>query len=309
MRQLEAPFAEAPSASLAHDSTDAPGTFWQRLVAGVRQLIARPDWQALAGPHWPERVMEQPVTDDYHAKQGRSTGRWIIERDGRRLSVYLKRHYRLPWWHGWLATLWPRAAWSPGMRERSNLEWARALGLPVPAVVAAGQWTGPWGGLRSFLAIEELAGQLPLHQAIPLAKSRLSPGDFARWKHGLAEEMARLARLLHERRTFHKDLYLCHFYIRAEDTFRLPAWHGRVHLIDLHRLRRHRLTWPVWLFKDLGGLLYSADVDGVTCRDQLRFWHAYLQRQRPTLAQGWLAWGVRQKAARYRRHNQKRRKG
>src|SRR5207248_3378281 len=138
----------------------------------------------------------------------------------RRLSVYLKRHYRLPWWQGWLATLWPGGAFSPGMRERRNLHKAAARGLLVPKVVAAGEWIGPRGKLQSFLAVEELHGMLPLHEAIPLAKARLAAVEFDRWKASLIAEMARLTRLLHDRRSFHKDLYLCHFYIREADTER-----------------------------------------------------------------------------------------
>jgi UDP-glucose:(heptosyl)LPS alpha-1,3-glucosyltransferase len=308
----------SPAAPPAHSrpTVDGPGGLWRRLVGGVRRLLASERWTRRAGADWPDRIMEQPVTDDFHAKQGRSTGRWVVT-DGAapavqsspdRFCVYLKRHYELPWWQGLLATLWPGGAWSPGMRERRNLLAAAKRGLPVPRVVAAGEWIGPWFALQSFLAIEELTGMLPLHKAIPLAKARLGPADFSRWKRTLAAEMARLGRLLHERRWFHKDFYLCHFYVPAEDTYRLPDWHGRVHVIDLHRLKRHRVTWPIWLVKDLGGLLYSTlEVDGVTPRDCLYFWRAYLGTARPRLRQRLLGWSVQQKAGQYRRHNKKKR--
>ena len=289
------------------DASEDIGTWWQRLTRGVRHFHARADWAEFAGPGWQDRILEMPVTDDFHKKQGRSTGRLILEHAGRRLAVYLKRHYRLPRWHGWLATLWPNGAWSPGMRERRNLCDAASYGLPVPKVVAAGEWIGPRGRLQSFLAIEELIGMRPLHRAIPQAGERLSPEDFCRWKQGLAAEMARLARLLHDRRTYHKDFYLCHFYIPEEDTAHCPpTWRGRVHVIDLHRMHRHRWTWPVWLLKDLGGLLYSSDVIGVTPRDHLRFWRAYCQSNSRSWRERFWAWCIRLKGANYRRHNAKR---
>ena len=56
--------------------------------------------RSFAGPDWPERIMAAAVTDRFHAKQGRTTGRCVLESGGRRLVVYLKRHYRLPRWHG-----------------------------------------------------------------------------------------------------------------------------------------------------------------------------------------------------------------
>ncbi len=134
--------------------------------------------------------MQAEVTDDFHAKQGRSTCRWHLDVAGRRLVVYLKRHYELPWRHGILAALVPGGDWSPAMQERRNLEWALAHGLPVPNIAAAGEFLGPWGKLQSFLAIEELTDMLPLHEAIPLAAQQLDPVTFRTWKAGLISEIA-----------------------------------------------------------------------------------------------------------------------
>ena len=124
----------------------------------------------------------------------------------------------------------------------------------------------------------------------------------ARW---LTVAIARLTRELHGERWFHKDLYLCHFYIPATDTEHVPDWTGRLHLIDLHRFHQHRWTWPHWLAKDLRQLLYSSEIAGVTARDRLRFWRAYLgpgQRRGPA----WLRWTIAIKWRLYRRHNRKR---
>ena len=278
-------------------------SFWQRLWRGGRRLFARPDWDRLQGPGWDERVMDAAVTDRFHAKQGRSTGRLVLEAGGERLSVYLKRHHRLPRWRGLLAGLWPGAGWSPALIEARHLEWARRQGVPVPEVVAAGEFVGPWGRLQSFLAVEELADMLPLHEAVPLASRQLDPITFLRWKRGLLQEMVRLARLLHDRRHFHKDLYLCHFYVARADAATLPDWRGRVHLIDLHRLAYHPWTWRLWQSKDLAQLLYSSDVPGVTARDRVRFWRLYFGGERHT----WLRRLVLLRWRLYQRHNERRR--
>jgi heptose I phosphotransferase len=282
-------------------------TLWQRLVRGVRRLRQRPDWAEALGPGWADRVMGVEVTDRFHAKQGRSTGRWILDAGGKRLAVYLKRHYRLPWWRGLLAALWPGAGWSPALQESRHLDWARSQGLAVPEVVAAGEYIGPWGRLRSFLAVEELTDMLPLHEAIPAAAARFDPAAFRCWKRGLVGEVARLARELHDRRRFHKDLYLCHFYVpRADTEGPVREWRGRVHLIDLHRLAHHPWTWRFWRVKDLAQLLYSSDVPGLTARDRVLFWRLYLGPARRTRGGRWLARLVRWKGQRYRRHNDKR---
>jgi len=279
---------------------------WQRLVRGVRRVQERPDWPEFAGQDWADHIMQVNVTDSFHTKQGRSTGRWVLHEGGRRLAVYLKRHYRLRRWHGLLATLWPGQDWSPALQEARHLEWARRHGLPVPGVVAAGEAIGPWGRFQSFLAVEELADMVPLHLAVPAAAGQLEPVALASWKRGLVAEMARLTRELHLRRCFHKDLYLCHFYIPRTDIQVEPvAWRGRMHLIDLHRLGHHPVTWRLWQVKDLAELLYSSEVAGVTGRDRLRFWRHYLGTDR-RLEAWWLRQAVRLKWRRYRRHNHKR---
>lgn len=281
-------------------------TLWQRLVHGVRRLRQRPDWTTFAGSDWADRIMTVAVTDRFLAKQGRSTGRWILHAGPQRLVVYLKRHHHLPRWRGLLAALWPDRGWSPAVRESSNLEWAHAQGLPVPGVVAAGEYIGPWGRLQSFLAVEELADMLPLHEAVPAAAARLDPAAFRRWKDGLIAELARLTHVLHGRRWFHKDLYLCHFFIPRADTGLVPRWHGRVHLIDLHRLGHHPWTWRLWQAKDLAQLLYSSEIAGIHVRDRLRFWKRYLGMGAYRRQSRWLRQWVLVKWRRYRRHNAKR---
>jgi heptose I phosphotransferase len=283
-------------------------TLWHRLFRGGRRLRQQPHWERFAGEGWADRIMQVAVRDRFHAKQGRTLARWTLRAGGRELVVYLKRHYRLPWWRGLLALVWPDAGWSPALQEWEHLEWARARGLPVPRAAAGGEYIGPWGRLQSFLAVEELTGMVPLHQAIPAAAARLDPPAFARWKRGLAAQLAALALDLHRRGRFHKDLYLCHFYVAEGDTGRVPPdWRGRVRLIDLHRLGRHRWTGPWWRAKDLAQLLYSSDVAGVSARDRLHFWRAYRTAAGLGRAAGWLAVLARLKAWNHRRRSRRRR--
>ncbi|AWM37538.1 Lipopolysaccharide core heptose(I) kinase RfaP [Gemmata obscuriglobus] len=297
-----------PNPSLFRPEVGDPvSSFWRRVRQGVRLLRRQADWERFAGESWTESIMTVPLTDREHSKQGRSIGRKVFA-DGRdKLSVYLKRHYRLPRLHGLLATLFPGRAWSPGLQEWAHLCWAKEHGFPVPRPVAAGQFVGPWGRLQGFLAVEELHGMLPLHEAVPRAARTLDPRTFARWKRGLVAELARLSRELHRRHVFHKDLYFCHFYI-PEALARTPpsGWTNRVVMIDLHRLARHPLTGPWWQIKDLAQLLFSSEVEGVTARDRVRFWKLYRRHWPAGRAPGeWIRPLVKWKWQRYRRHNQR----
>src|SRR5262245_58430031 len=89
-RQGEA--GRRPPGSSAVPAPAGGASFWRRLARGASRLWQRTDWGLFAGPGWPERIMNIPVTDRFHAKQGRSTGRWLLDVPGRRLAVYLKRH-------------------------------------------------------------------------------------------------------------------------------------------------------------------------------------------------------------------------
>jgi tRNA A-37 threonylcarbamoyl transferase component Bud32 len=292
-------------------------SLWRRLLLGVCRWRQRADWPRFAGEDWPLRIMDVAVTDRFQSKQGRSTGRWLLQASNcapegnHRLTVYLKRHHRLPWWQGWLATLWPWRHWSPAWREWQHLDWARRRGLPVPRSVAAAEYVGPWGKLRSLLAVEELTGMVSLQEAIPLAAVRQGAASFRQWKCALAVELARLTRMLHDRRCFHKDLYLCHFFIARDDTLGLPAegWRGRVYLIDLHRLTHYPLTWRLWQTKDLAQLLYASEVLGVDARDRLVFWRAYRGAgpHRPRCS--WIRRLIAYRWRRYRLHNARLKQG
>jgi heptose I phosphotransferase len=257
-------------------------------------------------PGWQQRIMEEVITDRLHAKQGRSVARWSVPGNGRALTVYLKRHYQLPWWRGLLATVWPGRGWSPALEEWRHLQWAEQAGFSVPRALAAGESIGPWSRLQSFLAVEELQGMIPLNEAVPLAEKTLAPPVFRLWKQGLVREMARMVAALHRLRHFHRDLYLCHFFIAEKDTRGIPNWTGRVYLIDLHRLARHRLGWRIWQVKDLAQLIYSSDVTGVDARDRLLFWRYYRDLGRGSFLNRWIARIIVYKGRRYTRHNAKR---
>lgn len=283
-------------------SADSFGSLWSRWKHGFRRIRQTPDWGEFAGPDWLDRLMSVEVTDKLFKKQGRSIARWTLtSADGRTLVVFLKRHFVLSRKHGLLSILFPHRAWSPGLQEWEHLEWAAKQGLPVPRAVAAGELVGPHGHLRSFIAIEELKDMLPLHQAVPLAERSLDSATFDTWKQSLSDELVRLSIGFHGRQVFHKDWYFCHFYIDEADTRRVPdSWCGRVNVIDLHRMARHRLTGPWRKAKDLAQLLYSSDVPGVTDEDRRGFWSKYRKQTRLPWLVAWLA---RMKWRIYQRNN------
>jgi heptose I phosphotransferase len=256
-----------------------------------------PEWAAMVGEQWHHHLMEAKLFDRLHSKQGRSIARWTITGGGRELAVFVKRHYQHSRWQSWLARLGLKGHLSDAGREWHHLLQVRSLGLAVPRPLAMAEWIGPGSRMRSALVVEELAGMLALHEAVPLAARVLPPDRFREWKRGLIAELARMVRLLHQSGYFHRDLYLCHFFIHSDDIGCRPEdWRGRVTLIDFHRLTRQFLFRFPLQVKDLAQLLYSARIDGIGFRDILSFWRSYGGSRL-------LGWVVRLKAGRYQRHN------
>lgn len=278
------------------------GSLWRRLTRGTRWTWLDPRYAKALPADLEEQVMGLDARDRLHAKQGRSTARVVFHGPDGPVSVYLKRHFRLPWAERLAALVHPAGHHTPGAAEFAHLDRARALGLTVPDVVAAGERLGPWGHVQSFLMVAELTGALALHEAIPVLAETLEPRRFERLKRVLARRMAEATARLHVARAFHKDLYLCHFYVNMTEA-QQPDSEPGITVIDLHRLGVHRWLSARWRWKDLGQLLYSTEgVNGLSRRDALRFFAHY----RRLTHLRWPRWQARMivlKAERYLRHN------
>lgn len=276
------------------------GTFLQRLTEGTRWAWRSECYRAALPEDLEATVMGLESRDRYHAKQGRSTARVRFDSPWGELSVYLKRHERLPWPARLRALIDPGGRHTPAAAEWAHLERARALGVAVPDAVAVGERIGPWGRLSSFLMVAELTGAVELNEAVPALARSMPASEFGAWKRAVVAEMTEMVARLHRANVFHKDLYLCHFFL---DTTPRARPGSRLTLIDLHRLGEHRWTAFRWRWKDLGQLLFSTfGVEGIDDRDRLRFWRLY----RRAVGLRWPRWQARRivaKAARYRAHN------
>ncbi len=130
-------------------------SLWERWARGARWIWVNERYRGHLPQDFAVHVMTLDSPDRLHAKQGRSIARVTFEAQApRSLAVYLKRHYRLPWARRWAALLHPAGRYSPAAAEWTHLERARALGIDVPEVVAAGEQIGPGAHLQSFLDLE-----------------------------------------------------------------------------------------------------------------------------------------------------------
>lgn len=201
----------------------------------------------------------------------RANWRFTLRFHGRPVTVFLKRHAAA------------HTAHPPGVVEWDNHVLLRDQGVASPEPVAAGQT--PDGA--SFFCSRGLEGALSLEAYLADAGHR---------DRRLPARLAALVRKLHRIPLCHRDLYLCHVFLRPADR--------SLFLIDLQRVRGHpggRLRRR-WLVKDLAALAHSSALPGITRTDRLRFLLAYLgQRRADRPLRAW-ARRISRKARRMGRH-------
>ena len=201
-----------------------------------------------------------------------------IELDGPegKQVFYLKRYDR-PGWLRLLAVGLGLCSKSRGRRELRNICRLQRAGLATLTAAAAGESETNEG---SFILLEELTGYKPLHEFLEafLAESD-RPGAVIE-KQELIKALARYVSRLHATGLDHRDLYLCHFFVRPED----PA--NSLRLIDLQRIKR---SWGLrqrhGFIKDLTALNYSANDVNISQSDRLRFILEYFGTRRLNLRQ------------------------
>lgn len=129
---------------------------------------------------------------------------------------------------------------SPAQREVKGFDLLAAAHIPAPRLVG-------WGRLadrRSFIITDNLDGHQPADKMIA------SGFPFERLLNPLADLTAKL----HSAGLHHRDLYLCHFFVKADDD------QIDLKLIDVTRVKKlPGFPWlrRRWIVKDLAQFWYS----------------------------------------------------
>jgi len=208
---------------------------------------------------------------------------------GRKLGVFMKRHEPTGFPEkiaSWLRFRRPRTA---ARAEWENIRRLAGIGIATAAPVALGE--DPATG-RSFLATAELERAVP---ADDFARARFASddADAVAARRRFARDLGELVRRLHSARLTHRDLYLCHVFVRES------AGDFLLHLIDLQRVERCVLRR--WRVKDLAQIEFSRPPGTFTRTDGLRFLHACFAADRLDAEQKGLAAAALRKAGRMRR--------
>lgn len=174
-------------------------------------------------------------------------------------------------------------------------EQAAAHQLVIDEQIPTADLVG-WGTLsdrRSFIIFNDLTGYTPADKLLEAG----FPFD------GLLTATASLAASLHTHGLHHRDLYLCHFMVRADER---AEGSPDVRLIDTARVRALRgiFARSRWVVKDLAQFVYSTLRLPVT--EAQRFaWLEHYCRQRGLPSDANLRGPVARKVKQIARHDQK----
>ncbi|HSW44775.1 MAG TPA: lipopolysaccharide kinase InaA family protein [Phycisphaerae bacterium] len=190
---------------------------------------------------------------------------------GRERVMYLKRFQNPP-----LGRQLDRWKLGRPLTATAAIEWQNALQLQALGVRAATpvgfgqQMAGPWER-RSFVLLDAAQGE-SLERWVP---RQLAPQACERdlsARRAMFDALARFVAGFHAAGFVHRDMYLCHIFIRgAERGYPRPAHGDCFTLIDLQRVFRPRWRQRRWVVKDLAALNFSAPVDRVGRWERLRF--------------------------------------
>jgi hypothetical protein len=176
---------------------------------------------------------------------------------------------------------------SPAQEELTGIRALELEHIPTTPVVAF----GTLADRRSFIITEDLAG-------FRAADKALADGSMP--FEMLLEPTADLAARLHSRGLHHRDLYLCHFFVRVE--------HDQVELrlIDAARVKRLPgfLTRRRWVVKDLAQFWYSTLNLPVT-DDQRARWLARYAAERKLASVKGLSRAIARKVRAIARHDER----
>ena len=200
----------------------------------------------------------------YRAQQGRETLRFELGGG----SWFIKRHRGASLKEIAKNLLTARLPVVSARNEWRALTRLRELGVDSMTPAAYGKRGISPARLQSFLVTQDL-GDTESLETICARWPSDPPSPGARRR--LIEQVAGIARRLHDSGMCHRDFYLCHFLQDKNEP-------SRLYLIDLHRALIRRRLARRWIVKDIGSLWFSAMDIGLTGRDLLRFVKAYSDR-------------------------------
>lgn len=252
--------------------THSDATCAESLSLDEGRLVVSRDWLSLlqaSNLDTFERVMACKAGTAIRSLPGRNTVQLELKSaTGNPRIAYLKRYTS-----DYLSVtrLLHRLLRLPSGQDEAMHEWRmihvlRKQGILTAAPIAAGHLEVCGVTMCSFVMTADIQGGVPGNEYVKRAD--------ARRRRELIPPLAELARRFHGAGFIHRDFYLAHVFVVADEE-KLDLF-----LIDLQRVLGPNRFRERWLVKDIGSLAYSAQKVGVSRTDLLRFYKFYSAQDR-----------------------------
>ena len=207
----------------------------------------------------------------YRQAPGRRTVRFNLASR----HYFIKTHTGVGWQEILKNLIYFRLPVLGAMDEWHGIHHLQRLRIKTLSVAAYGTTGGMynWARRRSFIVTDEIANSKSLEEFCREWKTHppVSPSEI-RFKRWLIEQVAVIARKMHNSGANHRDFYLGHFMLQpGYRSGQLSIDASRLFVIDLHRMQLRRRTPTRWQVKDIAGLRFSSFFVGLTERDRCRF--------------------------------------
>lgn len=211
----------------------------------------------------------------YRQAPGRRTVRFNLASR----HYFIKTHTGVGWQEILKNLIYFRLPVLGAMDEWHGIHHLQRLRIKTLSVAAYGTTGGMynWARRRSFIVTDEIANSKSLEEFCREWKTHppVSPSEI-RFKRWLIEQVAVIARKMHNSGANHRDFYLGHFMLQpGYRSGQLSIDASRLFVIDLHRMQLRRRTPTRWQVKDIAGLRFSSFILGLTKKDRYRFIGTY----------------------------------
>ena len=190
-------------------------------------------------------------------------------------SYFIKQHFGVGWAEIFKNLLTIKLPILGAKTEKLAIHKLNEIGIATTPFVGFGERGYNPGSRESFLITKDLGNIISLEDLCLAWKKQPPP---ARFKREMIVAVAKLARNLHENGLNHRDFYLCHLCLDANnfETNYLEQNPIKLFLIDLHRMSIHKTPNHHDNMKDIAALYFSSMDIGLTPRDIARFKNYYL---------------------------------
>lgn len=203
---------------------------------------------------------------------GRERWRGRLDASAPNQTLYLKRYQQTGLRQQWDRMLRQSASRSIAFWEYERSRELVSAGIPAPRPIGFAEDMRAWYEQRSTVLLESVLGG-PLDAfwiAAVAVNAQITRGSR---RQDFMRRVGRFVAAFHGTGLCHRDLYLCHIFVDADNGGEIPP---RFAIIDLARVHRPRFARMRWLIKDLGQFEFSARLAGFSRADRLRMLAAYL---------------------------------